>query len=232
MSSSVPINALAVDKQNPEQLKDVVIKDILRGLYEERYEPGQRITEAFLTSTFNLSRGPAREALNTLAAMNVVELSPGRGAHIRVLSIQDAIETLVVAKNLLGLAARLATENRENSEANKSLKRLTQVLEQLSSSENKGTAAFAKARDAFYGLITQMASNSELSRLLPTIQVHLIRVQFRHALRLPHGVRVKQYTRIAEAIQKGNARGAERAMHSHIESSISALQKFKRENSE
>ena len=56
--------------------RERVVRDLIRGLYEGRYKPGQRLIEAQLTATYGISRGPVREALNRLAASGIVVLTP------------------------------------------------------------------------------------------------------------------------------------------------------------
>jgi DNA-binding GntR family transcriptional regulator len=48
--------------------REHIVRDIIGGLYEGRYVPGQRLVEADLTRQYDASRGPVREALNWLSA--------------------------------------------------------------------------------------------------------------------------------------------------------------------
>lgn len=204
--------------------REAVVRDIVKGLYEGRYEPGQRLQEAQLTATYGISRGPVREALNALSAMGIVDLTPQRGAQVRVLGIEEAIDTLIVAQTLIGLSARLAAERASQSpQRNKLVKALEAIV--AFDAEANG-ADFGVARDSFYGSITAMASNQELSRVLPTVRVHLIRVQFRSVLRA-HETRWRgDYKRIAHAILTGRAREAEAAARTHLGRAIDRLRAF------
>jgi DNA-binding GntR family transcriptional regulator len=205
--------------------RDGVVRDIVRGLYEGRYEPGQRLQEAQLTAAYGLSRGPVREALNALAVMGIVELTPQRGAQVRVLGIEEAIDTLVVAQALIGLSARLAATNAIPGPLQD---RLQAALETIQSFDaDAGGAAFAIARDSFYGSITGMASNLELSRVLPTVRIHLIRVQFRSVLRANEARWRSDYRRIAEAILSGRPGDAETAARAHLAKAIERLRQFR-----
>jgi DNA-binding GntR family transcriptional regulator len=57
-------------------LREIILRAIIRSLYEGRYDLSQRLIEAELTAAHGVSRGPVREALNRLAAMGIVELKP------------------------------------------------------------------------------------------------------------------------------------------------------------
>jgi DNA-binding GntR family transcriptional regulator len=202
-------------------VRDRIVRDVIRGLYEGRYEPGQRLQEGQLTAAYTVSRGPVREAIYALAAMNIVELTPQSGAQVRVVSIQEAIDTLIVAQSLIGLSARLAAERHDDLAASQRLVAALETINAFSTDEVSAPAALS--REAFYGAITNMAANVELSRLLPTVRVHLIRVQFRSVLRADDGRRRSDYRRIASAIRAGEPNKAEKAARLHLARSITLL---------
>ncbi|EQB12190.1 GntR family transcriptional regulator [Sphingobium lactosutens] len=221
---SQTLSRIAADEQGRAQsgsARDWVVRDIIQGLYDGRYEPGQRLQESQLTAAYGLSRGPVREALNMLTAMGVVELTPQRGAQVRVLRIDEAIDTLVVAQNLLGLSARLAASRSAGHQGRGRLEHCLNTL--LSFSGTISQAEFAVARDSFYGAITAIAGNSELSRVLPTVRIHLIRVQFGSVLNAQGPSWRNDYCRIAREILDGRARQAEAAIQAHLGRAIDGL---------
>lgn len=205
--------------------RDLIVQDVIRGLYEGRYEPGQRLLEAQMTSDYGVSRGTVREALNRLAVMGVIKMVPQRGAEVRRLTINEAIDILVVAQGLVGIGARLAAERIETPGARE---RIRAAFARLSQFDNvTGGAAFAMARDAFYAAINAIAHNSELKRILPSVQIHLIRVQFRAVIRTIDRRRHRDYEEMMNAILSGNAKAAEKAARAHLARSIGALQAYR-----
>jgi DNA-binding GntR family transcriptional regulator len=211
-----------------ESPREHIVRDVVRGLYEGRYEPGQRLLEAQITADYGVSRGPVREALNRLAAMGVVKLTPQRGAQVRRLIIHEAIDILVLAQGLVGIGARLAAERIEKPGA---AERLQIAFANLSQFDNaSGTAAYAMARDGFYAAINAIANNAELSRILPSVQIHLIRVQFRAVMRTVDRRRHRDYQDIMKAILSHNAKAAEKAARAHIARYINALEAYQSAN--
>lgn len=210
----------ASEKQSP---KDRVVKDVVRGLYEGRIQPGQRLIEAQLTDDYGTSRGPVREALNRLDTMGIVDLMPQRGAIVRQLSVKEAIDSLTVVQSLIGTTARLAAQ-KIDVEDKKRLERIITVLKKYD--ETSSSAEYALARDQFYSTLSSLADNSALSRILTQLHIHLIRVQFREVLRTLDRKRHSDYLQIADAVSSGDQSRAERLARRHIARSISALQKF------
>lgn len=183
-----------------------------------------------MTEAYGVSRGPVREALNRLAAMGVVELTLQRGAQVRHLTVSEAINILVVVQGLVGIGARLAAERIDTPGA---AEQLEQAYANLTQHDNSsGTAAYATARDVFYAAINAIANNAELSRILPNVQIHLIRVQFRAIMRTVDRRRHRDYHDILKAVLSGNAKAAERAARAHIARSINALKAYQLANSE
>jgi DNA-binding GntR family transcriptional regulator len=203
--------------------RDRVVRDVIRGLYEGRYTPGQRLVEAKLTAAYGVSRGPVREALNRLAAMGIVSLTLQRGGQVRKLTLGEAIDILVVVQGLVGIAGRLAAERSDQAAAGERLREALRRLEAFDPSSSG--AEYAVARDGFYAALIHMADNAELRRILPGAQIHLIRVQFRSALHAVDRARHADYQRIADAVFARRPVAAEAAVRAHLARTIKAMKR-------
>ena len=67
-----------VRQTRSDALKDAIAEAILTG----ELAPGQRLDEVSVAQRFAVSRTPVREALKQLAAMELIELRPHRGAVV------------------------------------------------------------------------------------------------------------------------------------------------------
>ncbi len=196
--------------------RESIFRDLIVGLYEGRYAPGQRLTEAQLASTYNASRGPVREALNRLEAAGVVDLTLQRGACIRKLSLKESLDSLIIAEGLVSIAARFAAQNVEKDGARE---RMTAALDDVvgrDPSDAPNDPNLARARDSFYGTLTALSENSQLGRAMPSVQIHLLRVQFAKIIREADLWRHEDYRKIAEAVISGDGDAAEAAVHAHF----------------
>lgn len=71
--------------------------------------PGAHLVESQLAEQFQISRGPLREALRSLAAEGLVVLQPGRGAFVVDPTPEEMQDMIVLRAMLGGMAARYVT---------------------------------------------------------------------------------------------------------------------------
>jgi DNA-binding GntR family transcriptional regulator len=196
---------------SPDRVVDAIVRAIRAGIYV----PGQRLIEADLTRDYQVSRGPVREALKRLAAEGVLTLTRHRGAYVRALSRAEVHESLLVLEVLVGLMAKLAAQRiKEKDNAEKMREAFNRLL---AFKNDGGTAAFLDERRSFYDTILQIGGNHELQRMLPLMQIHLLRMQFQ-AYITPRD-REKQfaeYRTISDTILSGDGLRSEKVAALHI----------------
>lgn len=211
MNSSAPVKLRPV-KSSP----DLVVDAILSGIRSGRLVPGQRLVEADLTHSLSISRGPVREALKRLAAEGIVTLNQNRGAYVRSLSQKDVADLLKVIEVVTGLVARLAA--RSVGAGGPLRDAFIRVSGELMAFEALGDSlAFMEKRREFYDVLIAASDNIELKRIMPLMQIHLLRLQFQ--TRLTAKDRRKQfieYRAITRTVLSGDARLAERMTRIHI----------------
>lgn len=205
----------ATGKRPAKSSPDIVFDAILAGIRSGNIVPSQRLVEADLTERLGVSRGPVREALKRLAAEGIVVLSQNRGAFVRWLNRKDADDLLRVLEVNCALGANLAARR---ISAGHMRAEFDAVADDLMSHEQKGDShAFIEARRTFYDVLFLAAGNMELRRIIPLMQIHLLRLQFQ--TRISETDRKKQfdeYRAVIDAIREGKAKRAERLMAIHI----------------
>lgn len=189
---------------------ETLVRDLLQGLAEGRFAPGQRLTEPDLMARYGVGRSTVREALGRLAAAGLVDLAPHRGGRIRWLSRRAAADVLRVAQALLALLARQAAEAVAAGAD-------PAPLVQAAAAYGAATSERPRARARYYRAMTQLAGNTELDRLLPLLQVHLVRAQLRD--RRPPGRRAA----LVAAIAAADPATAEAEARAHVGALLEAL---------
>jgi DNA-binding GntR family transcriptional regulator len=90
-------------------LPDFVTERFLDAMRAGVLAPGERIVESTLAKKLGVSRGPLREALKGLEAERLVERRANRGMFVAEVSVDRAVQMIVMRAMLEGLAARLVT---------------------------------------------------------------------------------------------------------------------------
>jgi DNA-binding GntR family transcriptional regulator len=196
---------------SPDRVVDAIIRSISSG----NYVPGQRLIEADLTRDYHVSRGPVREALKRLAAEGVLTLTRHRGAYVRAMSRGEVRDSLMVLEALVALMANLAARRIGGDDNATRMREAHERL--LAFREDGGTAAFLDERRRFYDTIIQIGGNLELKRMLPLMQIHLLRMQFQaYITPRDREKQFKEYETITETILRGDAMRAQKVAGLHI----------------
>ncbi|KAF0807650.1 GntR family transcriptional regulator [Alcanivorax xiamenensis] len=194
----------------------LVVRDVVRGLYEGRYIPGQRLVEPDLVRYYGVGRSTVREALKQLTADGIVVTYAFRGAQIRKLTRAEAANLFAITEVMLGLVARQAADHMDSKEKRERLQAHFSAI--ANHSESDGHFAFLQHRNRYFRVLIDIGRNEEILRLLPRLQVHLIR---NHAI-LPPTERIKGYRRITQAVLRGDGQGAEHVTRQYIASIASS----------
>ncbi len=96
--------------ERPKPLHATVIERLRDMIVEGELATGERLHDANLAATLNVSRTPIREAIKLLATEGLVDLLPGRGARVSDLSIDDIVELFETIAGIERYACELATE--------------------------------------------------------------------------------------------------------------------------
>lgn len=104
--------------EQPLSLGEQIANGIADDILHERLKPGEAIPEQQLAQSYQVSRGPIRDALRILEKEGVVRILPRRGARVTQLSIDEVDEVFVIRATLFGLAARLFADNAPRQDLN------------------------------------------------------------------------------------------------------------------
>lgn len=177
---------------------------------------GSRIDEAELMERFNVSRTPAREAIQQLTSAGLVTVVPRHGAVVATLSISEYIAMLEILIELEGLAARLSAR-RMPAARRHDLEAAVRACDEAAAQDDP--VAYERANRWFHETIYDGSLNDVLAR-----QLRLMRLRMRHPQRSlfdrPNRVRnsLAEHRAILQAILAGDEDAADRAMATHISS--------------
>jgi DNA-binding GntR family transcriptional regulator len=197
--------------------RDALRAAILRG----DYLPGERLVEAQLCERLGVSRFNVRAALQDLAADGLVRVERNKGAHVRKVPLNEAIEITEVRMVLEGLVAARAAMLVTDQQASELDEIGLLMRRAVSSGEFR---RYSDLNQRLHGLIRDIAGHRTAEGIIETLRGQLVRHQFMLSLHPGRpAVSLPQHERIIEAIRQRDPKGAEDAMREHIASVIEAL---------
>ena len=176
--------------------------------------PEARLVEADLSTTFEMSRGAVRTALIRLEEEGLVVREPHRGARVRKVSDEEAVEILQARAVLEGLAVRQTAERIDADGA----ARLQGVLERHRGLLDEGDLLGASDANAdLHALLLELSGHGTARRLIRALNSQTVRYQYRTIL-IPGrpAASVAEHTAIVEAVVAGRPDEAEAAMRRHL----------------
>jgi DNA-binding GntR family transcriptional regulator len=198
------------------------VLDALRdAILAGEFAAGQRLVEVDLCERFGCSRFSVRAAIPVLASEGLVDVQRHRGARVRVIPLEEAIEITEVRRMLEGLTAARAAERVTPAEAAELWQVIAGMREAVESAE---LMRYSDANARLHALIRKIAAHQTATGIIERLRGQMVRHQFMLSL-VPGrpAVSLAQHERIVAAIVAGNPAEAEAAMRDHITSVIDSL---------
>jgi DNA-binding GntR family transcriptional regulator len=185
--------------------------------------PEARLVESEISTNFKMSRGAVRTALIRLEEEGLVVREPHRGARVRKVSDDEAVEILQVRAVLEGLAVRLTAERIDDAGAKRLRALLARHRELLEGGDLLGAS---DANADLHAALLELSGHGTARRLIRALNSQTVRYQYRTIL-IPGrpAASVAEHTAIVEAVVAGRADDAEAAMRSHLFNVASAVQR-------
>ena len=201
-----------------------VAAGIREAVYSGEYVPGQRLVEADLCEQYQASRSVVRAALQELASEGLVEVQRHRGARVRKVSHEEAVEITEVRRAVEGLIAAQAAA-RAQPEQIAELRRLGEQMRRAVA--DLDTLGYSELNARLHGLVRQIAAHRTAGAIIERLRGQIVRHQVRLALQPGRSsVSLRQHEKIIEAIAAGDPKAAEAAMHDHLDDVLHALRQM------
>jgi DNA-binding GntR family transcriptional regulator len=196
-----------------DELRDAIVSG--------RLHPNERLVEVDLAHTLGVGRSAVRTALARLEQEGLVEHERNRGARVRLVDKDEAVEILEARAVLEGLAARQAATKASPGD----VRALCAVLEQMRALLDRGDLLGASDHNAvLHRHLVEIAGHGTAARLISTLKSQLVRFQYRTIL-LP-GRSERSFTEhraVVKAVAAGDPDAAEDAMRAHLSHVAEAL---------
>ncbi len=195
-------------------LATVVQQEIERAILHGELAPDAKLNEAQLADKLGVSRGPVREAFRMLEIAGLVRQEKNRGAFVRRIELEEAMEIYTLRAMLEESVGRtLATMI-----APAQLKAMHALLDAMARAIKTSDAdAYHLLNLEFHDALVEFAGNRKLSAIYRQLINELSlfrRLNFADAKAMP--LSAAEHDGIIKAITSGNPERAGRAMREHV----------------
>jgi DNA-binding GntR family transcriptional regulator len=199
----------------------VVVSAVRDGIMQGRFAPGQRLPEADLVALYDASRGAVRAALAQLENEGIVERERNRGARVRPISLQEAVEITEARAVVEGLCAAKAAV-KATPDDHRKLRELG--VELAATVENSDVVAYSQVNQQIHRAIRDLSGHETAGRMLDRLRTQSVRYHYTVAL-LPGrpSVGLREHLEVIETVCAGDPDVAEQRMRAHLLSVVDAL---------
>ena len=201
-----------------ETASEVAARLILDAIVDGRFPPGAPLRLQDLSGQLGMSMMPVREAIRKLAAMDIVEMEPRRGARVREKSLEDLQDTYF---------SRMVLETAAIREAATSLtpeddERASAALAEQEEAQARGDLVAARdAHERFHFALYEASGRTWLVRsILPGWRNSERYRVATMTLAETAGNRAREHREMLEAVRSGNAEAAVTALSAHLRHSV------------
>ena len=201
-----------------------VLSELRAAILRGEYAPRQRLIEIELAERFDASRFVLRNAFTQLAGEGLIELQPNRGARVREVSLDEAIEITELRRAIEGLVAARAAE-RVTDEEIVALRTLGKEMQEVVARADM--LRYSDLNAQLHARVRAIARHASATRIIEQLHGQMVRHQFRLSL-MPGRpfTSLPEHLAIIDAIATRDPAAAELAMRTHLTSVLHALTNF------
>ncbi|AUH02026.1 GntR family transcriptional regulator [Pectobacteriaceae bacterium CE70] len=213
---------------NNEPINQQIYRLLRKDIVECSIPPGTLLSEKEISTRFDVSRQPVREAFIKLAEAGLVQILPQRGTFVMKISEQRVAEARFIRQAIECAVARRAAE----AATDEQLLILEHNLHrQELAAQNNQMREFLNLDDDFHRLLTQMASCPLAWDTIDSIKSTMDRVRFLSLSQVsPPQSLIQQHYQIFNALKAHNADDAENAIRIHLQEMIYSITPIAQQN--
>jgi DNA-binding GntR family transcriptional regulator len=211
LMNPVPSRTQLSEKAAPLSVR--VEQAIAEWIFKGELTAGQKLTEFEIAERLGVSRGPVREALRALEDLGLLRIEKNRGAFVRKINLEEAIEIHDVYSALEELAVRTAT-GRISARDLERLRSLVELMEDAAAAEDLDR--YYSLNLQFHQCLVEASGNRRLQEIYQRLlnELHLFR-RFGLMQRGEMQRSNSEHRQILENVITGDTERAVEAMRNH-----------------
>ena len=188
------------------------------------FAPGVRLVELQLAERYGASRASVRGAISELEKEGLVDREANRGATVRRVSIDEALQITEVRGLLEGLAAARAAEV-ATADDHDELRAVIDDMREAVVTER--FAVYSELNGLLHRRLREISGHTVACDLIENLRNRAASHEFRLALMPGRPAEsLGQHEAIVDAVIAGDGPAAEAAMHAHLRSVMDVLRRW------
>jgi DNA-binding GntR family transcriptional regulator len=185
-------------------------------IVEGRISQGDPLREVHIAGMLGTGRGSVREAIRQLVQEGLVEYRLHRGAFVRVLSVEDALDIYAAREAIEVFAVERILEEQEPPDFS-GLERRIEEMRQTAAGDSRPSAELIGADLDFHRELARLGGSTRLSQAYETLAAEN-RMALRHHPPYPLSTYVSDHERLLVALKERDAAASE-LVREHLRSS-------------
>ncbi len=200
---------------------DPVTNDLRTDILSGRLQPGDRLLEVQLAEQYACGRAAIRSALVTLTSEGLVEREANRGATVRRIKIEEAIQITEARAALESLIAAQAARHATDADHVE----LREIIDRMRSAVGgEGSDSYSELNARLHRRLREMSGHDIASQLVDNLRNRAAHHQYRLAVMPGRSAEsLEQHAAIVDAVVARDPDAATEAMVVHLRSVIDVL---------
>ncbi|MDR0806449.1 MAG: GntR family transcriptional regulator [Enterobacteriaceae bacterium] len=222
--------AIAYPFTTNEPVNQQIYRLLRQEIVDCTIQPGTLLSEKEISTRFNVSRQPVREAFIKLSETGLVQILPQRGTFVMKISakrvsdgrfIREAVETAIIRRAALAMTPEYLMQLKHN------------LHRQELAAKNKRVKEFLELDDEFHRTFTQIVNCPLAWETVENIKATMDRVRFMSLANVsPPESLIDQHYQIYQALESKDPDAAENAIHQHLGEMVTSVTKISELNAD
>lgn len=194
-------------------LPEVAYRHLHELIMSGEIEPGAHINESQIADQLGINRAPIREACRQLQQEGLVQIAKNKGAFLRDIPVDEAIELYDIRASLEGLAAQNAAEQWTEGDM-QDLRDCLSLMRDAAKLDDKKESYRLAAQ--FHHIIVKMSGSNHLVDMVGQVSRKISVFRFKLSESVDSTSSCDDEEAILKAIEERDANAASRLMRDHV----------------
>ncbi|NBI07196.1 GntR family transcriptional regulator [Senegalia massiliensis] len=214
-----------IENKNGLSVGEYVYEMLKKNIINLNIKPGERISEKEISTIFEVSRTPVREAFIKLSREGVLYILPQRGTYISLIDLEQVEEARFIRESLETAVLKIATKSFPD-DAMRELEENLQIEKELI--KNKDYGKFLEFDEEFHKIIFKACNKERTWDIIEQVNTQYKRVRLLSFIADENWYKViEQHEKLLKAIREKDNENAQKTINVHLKKLLKEQEQLK-----